>query len=446
MLERPCAPATSTTHPVGAAAGRRARSRSCRGCAPTPSRTPPSDSTRSAAATPRSSRASTCSTGACCASVAPPGEAAGLADALSAVRNATEQLACSTRCSAPASAPAACSPRTHSEMATDSELRSRPTREYQAALTPEQLTRFGNFLDDAANAQRERLKAAILATPPGQPITLPAYEWDTAYNGSRAAADRSADLLRNELVAASARGRGAGQQPGRHQRGDPDAGPADRHRDRRAHRPRPDPVAAGAARLGPRRRRAAAPGRPSRACAPGDDPGRHRRPRAAQRPRRGRPGGPRVRRGARAGRPARRRPGRPAGQRQRDVRQPLAPQPGAGRAPAAADRAAGEQRAGRRPAVEPLPARPPRHPHAAQQREPAGPRGHRPGQAQRRAGADGRRAAGRGVGGRVSTSGSSCRPRRRPRSPGARRPTSSTCSPSCWTTPPTSPRPTRRWS
>ena len=82
----------------------------------------------------------------------------------------------------------------------DAELRRRhrpgdPRRRVRVpvALTAEQLQRFGNFLDDAANAQRERLKAAILATPAGQPITVRAYEWDTAYNGSRAAADRSAD-------------------------------------------------------------------------------------------------------------------------------------------------------------------------------------------------------------------------------------------------------------
>ena len=101
------------------------------------------------------------------------------------------------------------------------------------------------------------------------------------------------------------------------------------------------------------------------------------------RPRGGRPGGPGVRRGARARRsgwPPSRRPCRPASAH---VRQPVPAQPGAGRAAAAADRAAGEQRAGPRPAVQPVPARPPGHPDAAQQREPAGPRGHRRGQAER---------------------------------------------------------------
>ena len=58
-----------------------------------------------------------------------------------------------------------------------------------------------------------------------------------------------------------------------------------------------------------------------------------------------------------------------------------------------------EQDAG--PAVQPLPARPPRHPHAAQQREPAGAGRHGPGQAERGAGAAGRRAARRGLGDRA---------------------------------------------
>ena len=133
----------------------------------------------------------------------------------------------------------------------------------------------------------------------------------------------------------------------------------------------------------------------------GAAPGRHRRAGPAAHPRRGRAGRPRLRRGARAGPAARRGPGGAAEQRQQHVRQPVAAQPGARRAAAAADRAAGEQRAGPGPAVEPLPARPPRHPHAAQQREPAGAGRHGPRQAERGAGAAGRRAARRGLGDRA---------------------------------------------
>jgi signal transduction histidine kinase len=135
-------------------------------------------------------------------------EVAGLIDALSAARDAVEQLSVQHTVLGAGIRAGSLSPEDVSEMTTDSELGT-AFGEYRAALTPEQFQRFGNFLDDAANAQRERLKSAILATPPGEPITLPAYEWDTAYNGSRAAADRSAALLRNELEVIS---RGAEEQ------------------------------------------------------------------------------------------------------------------------------------------------------------------------------------------------------------------------------------------
>ncbi|WP_219417921.1 sensor histidine kinase [Pseudonocardia nigra] len=128
---------------------------------------------------------------------------AGLADALTAVTSATEQLARQHTVLGVAIRANRVSP-VISGIATSTDLQlTADFREYQAALTADQFARFGNFLDDAANAQRERLAAAILASPPNGPVTVPASEWDTAYNGSRAAADRSADLLRNELVAAS---------------------------------------------------------------------------------------------------------------------------------------------------------------------------------------------------------------------------------------------------
>ncbi|MFD1532926.1 sensor histidine kinase [Pseudonocardia aurantiaca] len=128
---------------------------------------------------------------------------AGLADALTAVTNAGEQLAVQhTVLGAAIRSGRLGGTDTADTGSTDAQL-SAAFREYQVALTPDQLTRFGNFLDDAANSQRERLKAAIVATPPDRPIAIVPSEWDTAYNGSRAAAERSADLLRNELVAGS---------------------------------------------------------------------------------------------------------------------------------------------------------------------------------------------------------------------------------------------------
>ena len=128
---------------------------------------------------------------------------AGLADALTAVTSADEQLAVQHTVLGAAIRANRLLPGDATDVAaTDNQVAS-DFRQYQVALTPEQLGRFGNFLDDAANAQRERLKAAILATPADRPIAIAPNEWDTAYNGSRAAANRSADLLRNELVAMS---------------------------------------------------------------------------------------------------------------------------------------------------------------------------------------------------------------------------------------------------
>ena len=76
-------------------------------------------------------------------------------------------------------------------------------RDYQAALTPEQLARFGTFLDDAGQRPARPARGrAILAAPPGQ-IAVPATDWDAAYSGSRGAADRTAEQIRGELVAAS---------------------------------------------------------------------------------------------------------------------------------------------------------------------------------------------------------------------------------------------------
>ncbi|OLT01637.1 hypothetical protein BJF90_30900 [Pseudonocardia sp. CNS-004] len=127
---------------------------------------------------------------------------AGLADAFNLAQSAGEQLAVQHTILGAAIRSGNLEPADATEVGTDSELES-AFRDYQAALTAEEFIRFGNFLDDAANDQRERLEAAILATPPGQPITVAAAEWDTAFNGSRAAVDRSADMLRNELVAIS---------------------------------------------------------------------------------------------------------------------------------------------------------------------------------------------------------------------------------------------------
>ncbi|WP_343946954.1 sensor histidine kinase, partial [Pseudonocardia zijingensis] len=127
-------------------------------------------------------------------------EVSALTDALTAATSAAEQLAVQHTLIGSAIRAGAFEPGdVNAVLATDNRLRSE-FGEYQVSLTPQELIRFGNFLDDAANDQRERLKAAILATPPGQPISIASSEWDTAYNGSHASVERSADMLRNELV------------------------------------------------------------------------------------------------------------------------------------------------------------------------------------------------------------------------------------------------------
>ena len=336
------------------------------------------------------------------ATAAHPDRPSGWPTPLTAVdRRDRAALARSTPCSAPPSAPA-------SRCAGDAEPWStRPNaqlaaeyRDYQAALTPEQLA----ALRRPARPRRQ-LPARAAAGPASWPRRSSSgrcqADWDTAYAGSRGDADRTAELHpRGSWSDASA----AAEDQASNLAGINSVilmlgllvGITIAVLVARALVRSLRVLRTSALDVAERRLPQAV-----ESMRAGDDPGRHGRPGAADRPRRGRAGGPRVRRGARAGDPAGRRPGDAAGQRQRDVRQPVPPQPGAGRTPAAAHRAAGEQRAGPRPAVQPVPARPPGHPDAAQQREPAGPRGHRRGQAERGRGPDGRRAARRGVRGRA---------------------------------------------
>ena len=77
-------------------------------------------------------------------------------------------------------------------------------RAYQVALTPDQLERYGSFLDDPSNAERQRLTIAIL-TSAGKPDLggVTAADWDDAYKNAKGVADRSANLIRDDLVAAA---------------------------------------------------------------------------------------------------------------------------------------------------------------------------------------------------------------------------------------------------
>ncbi|HVH22976.1 MAG TPA: nitrate- and nitrite sensing domain-containing protein [Pseudonocardia sp.] len=127
---------------------------------------------------------------------------AGLADAIGAVTGAVEQLSIEHTVLGAAI-------RANRQLPGDAALLNVAAaqlladyRTYQAAVTPDQLGRFGAFLDDPANVQRNQLRAAILSAPEGQ-IAVPATEWDAAYSGSRGAADRTAEQIRTELVSVS---------------------------------------------------------------------------------------------------------------------------------------------------------------------------------------------------------------------------------------------------
>ncbi|HWM58227.1 MAG TPA: nitrate- and nitrite sensing domain-containing protein [Pseudonocardia sp.] len=127
---------------------------------------------------------------------------AGLTDAITAVTSATEQLSTEHTVLAAAIRSGQVLPGDQAVLDVAAARLLADYRDYQSAVTPEQLTRFGPFLDDTANAQREALKTAILGSPEGE-IRTPAAEWDAAYDGSRAAADGTAQRIRAELVTAS---------------------------------------------------------------------------------------------------------------------------------------------------------------------------------------------------------------------------------------------------
>jgi signal transduction histidine kinase len=77
-------------------------------------------------------------------------------------------------------------------------------RAYQVALTPDQLQRYGSFLDDPTNADRQRRAISILFSA-GKPElgSVTAADWDNAYNAAKTVADRSAGLIRQDLIAQS---------------------------------------------------------------------------------------------------------------------------------------------------------------------------------------------------------------------------------------------------
>ena len=129
-------------------------------------------------------------------------ETAGLADASSAVAGALEQLsiqhaiiAGAIRAGKPLPGDPAVVNAATAQLVND-------YRDYQAALTPEQLAKFGNLPDTSATSRMDQLRSAILSAP--FQLNPLARDWDAAYDQARESTERTAGLISTELSAVAA--------------------------------------------------------------------------------------------------------------------------------------------------------------------------------------------------------------------------------------------------
>ena len=244
-------------HRGRAAAHARTRSTSSRRCARRSRARRRRRTTRSSTATPTSSARSTCWTARSCASSAPrPRRAWPTRRAPSPARS--EQLSIQHAILSGAIRAGKPLPGDPAVVNAATAQLVNNYRDYQAALTPEQLAKFGNLPDTSATSRMDQL-------PLGHPHrAVPAgHRWPET--GTRPTTRRRAEHRphggadQRRAVRHGRRGRPARQQPRGHQLGHPHARPARRHHDRGAGGAVADPVAAAAAQLGARRRRAAAP-------------------------------------------------------------------------------------------------------------------------------------------------------------------------------------------
>ncbi|HEX3258793.1 MAG TPA: nitrate- and nitrite sensing domain-containing protein, partial [Pseudonocardia sp.] len=127
---------------------------------------------------------------------------AGLADASSAVTSALEQLSIQHAILAGAIRAGKPLPGDPAVVNAATAQLVNNYRDYQAALTPEQLAKFGNLPDTSATSRMDQLRSAIL-TAPFQLNPL-ARDWDAAYDQARQSTDRTAGLISIELSAAAA--------------------------------------------------------------------------------------------------------------------------------------------------------------------------------------------------------------------------------------------------
>ncbi|MDT7613827.1 MAG: hypothetical protein QOF00_1274 [Pseudonocardiales bacterium] len=130
-------------------------------------------------------------------------DTAALTSALGAVRDATEQLALQHTVLGAGIRATQLQPGDADVVASTSSRLQSDVADYRAALTSGQVAKYGDLLDATADPQRQALATAIVATPPGQPIVQSPADLDAAYTADRTTANRSADLLRQDLAAAS---------------------------------------------------------------------------------------------------------------------------------------------------------------------------------------------------------------------------------------------------
>ena len=135
--------------------------------------------------------------------VSTPGTAS-LVSALDSIRDAKEQLALQhTVLGAGIRATQLQQPGDPQIVAATSSRLASDSADYQAALSSEQLARFGPLLDPVADTARQAIATTIVNTAPDRPIISSPADLDTAYTAELTTAKRSADLIRQDVTAAA---------------------------------------------------------------------------------------------------------------------------------------------------------------------------------------------------------------------------------------------------
>ena len=131
-------------------------------------------------------------------------ETAGLAEALTRLDEASEALALQHTAIGAAIRSGTVTPDVVATSAATQQAFVGAYEAMQVALSPEQVSRYGDFVSDGANAARERLRGQVLATPADRPVSVTPAQWDAAYQESAALVEELAGGVRAELVAVSA--------------------------------------------------------------------------------------------------------------------------------------------------------------------------------------------------------------------------------------------------